>query len=348
MKIIHFLASVPLCVLLAACGQSGEPAADPATTPKSEPAVELVVYSERREPLIQPVFDRYREETGVTIRFLTDSAPVLIERLAAEGADTPADIFLSIDAGSLWQASERGVLTALESDEINRAIPANLRDPGDRWTALSLRARTIVHSTERVDPGSLESYESLADEAWRGRLCLRTSKKVYNQSLTATMIERLGAERAEQTLRGWVENLATAPFADDTALIMAIAAGQCDVGLVNTYYLGRAQAENPDLPVAVFWPNQGDGGVHVNVSGAGIVAQSDNKAEAKRFLEWLVSEPAQKLFAEVNFEFPARPGIEVHPLVAAWGEFKSDPVNVSVAGQRQAEAVQLMDRAGWR
>jgi iron(III) transport system substrate-binding protein len=348
MNIAQLATPLLMCVLLAACGQSQPPAGDTAAAPESAPATELVVYSERREPLIQPVFDRYREQTGVTVRYLTDSAPVLIERLAAEGADTPADIFLSVDAGSLWQASERGLLAELDSAEINRVIPANLRDPDDQWTALSLRARTIVYSTERVEPGSLESYESLADEKWRGRLCLRTSKKVYNQSLTATLIERLGAERTEQTLRGWVDNLAAEPFADDTALIMAIAAGQCDVGLVNTYYLGRAQAENPDLPVAVFWPNQSDAGVHVNISGAGIVAESDNQAEAKRFLEWLVSEPAQKLFAEVNFEFPARTGIEVHPLVAAWGEFVSDPVNVSVAGQRQAEAVQLMDRAGWR
>ncbi len=282
------------------------------------------------------------------MRWLTDSAPVLIERLVAEGADTPADLFLAVDAGSLWQAAERGVLARIESPALTAAIPAHLRDPDGRWSALSLRARTIVHSTERVAPSELSGYEELAGPQWRGRLCLRTSKKVYNQSLTAALIERLGAERAERALRGWVGNLAAEPFADDTGLIMAIAAGQCDVGIVNTYYLGRALAERGDLPVSVFWPDRDGAGVHVNISGAGIPLHSDRKAEALRFLEWLASDPVQQAFAEVNYEFPARPGIPVHPIVAAWGEFTADPVNVVVAGRRQAEAVRLMDRVGWR
>ncbi len=347
-----------LVFALAACGQSApEPAADGAADPRADaPAtagIELVVYSERREPLIQPIFEQYQRETGVTVRYLTDAAPALIERLAAEGAATPADLFMSVDAGNLWQAAERGVLAAVDSPTLAAAIPDHLRDPDRRWVALSLRARTIVYSTERVDPALLSSYEALAEPDWKGRLCLRTSKKVYNQSLTATLIERLGSERAQAVLAGWVANLATEPFADDTALIMAIAAGQCDVGIVNTYYLGRALAESTDsggatLAVAPFWPNQGDAGVHVNVSGAGVTAHSDQPAEALRFLEWLASEAVQKQFAEVNYEYPARPGVERHPLVAGWGEFKPDPVNVSVAGRRQAEAVQMMDRVGWR
>ena len=340
----RFAAAVLFAPLLVACGADRAPTeAAPAAAP-----VELVVYSERREPLIEPIFARYQAETGVRVSWLTDSAPVLIERLAAEGAQTPADLFLAVDAGNLWQAAERGLLARLDSPVLEAAIPAHLRDPDGRWVALSLRARTIVHSTERVDPDELSSYEALADPKWKGRLCLRTSKKVYNQSLVATLIERLGAGRAEQVVAGWVANLATEPFADDTALIMAIAAGQCDVGLVNTYYLGRALAEHRDLPVTVFWPNQDDAGVHVNISGAGIVAASDQIGPAQQLLEWLVSEQVQQAFAGLNYEFPARPGIAVDPIVAAWGEFRADPVNVAVAGRRQAEAVQLMDRAGWR
>lgn len=311
-------------------------------------AAELVVYTERKEPLVKPIFDRYERETGTRVRLLSDAAPVLIERIAAEGANTRADLFMAVDAGNLWQAAERGLLDATKSPALDAAIPAHLRDPQGRWFALSLRARTLVYSTARVKPAELSTYEALADAKWKGRLCLRSSKKVYNQSLVATMIERLGAERTEKVVRGWVANLATAPFADDTLLANAIAAGQCDVGLVNTYYLGRLQHDTPGFPVQVFWADQAGAGAHVNVSGAGVVAASRNKAEARKFLEWLASDAVQAEFAAVNFETPARPGVKLDPVVAAWGPFRADPVNVSVAGKRQAEAVRLMDRAGWR
>lgn len=332
---------------LAACSRGPEPQATPA--PATRP-VELVVYSERREPLIQPIFERYTAETGVKVSWLTDGAPALIERLAAEGAKTRADLFMAVDAGNLWQAAERGVLAPIASPTLEAAISANLRDADGRWFALSLRARTIVHSTTRVSADELSTYEDLADPKWKGRLCLRSSKKVYNQSLTATMIERLGAERTEQVLRGWVANLAAEPFADDTLLINAVAAGQCDVGIVNTYYFGRVQQDRPDVPVAVFWPNQGENqaGVHVNISGAGVTAHSKNAAAAQAFLEWLASDAVQEAFARTNFEFPAKPGIATDPSVSAWGAFRADPVDVAVAGRRQAEAVRLMDRAGWR
>ncbi|MBB5208821.1 extracellular solute-binding protein [Chiayiivirga flava] len=311
-------------------------------------ADELIVYSERQEPLIKPMFDTYTAETGVKIRYLTDSAPVLIERLAAEGEATRADLFMSVDAGNLWQAAERGLLAKTSSPVIDAAIPSNLRDPDGQWVSLSLRARTIVYSTERVKATDLSTYEQLAEPVWKGRLCLRSSKKVYNQSLTATMIARLGAEKTEDVLRGWVANLAAPPFADDTQLINAIAAGQCDVGLVNTYYLGRLIKNDADLPVTVFWPNQNDAGVHVNVSGAGITKHSKHKEQAQKLLEWLASDEAQDEFARLNFEFPAKPGIGVDPIVAAWSTFKADPVNVVEAGRRQADAVKLMDRAGWK
>lgn len=311
-------------------------------------AAELVVYTERKEPLVKPLFDRYERETGTRILLLSDAAPVLIERLAAEGANTRADVFMAVDAGNLWQAAERGVLAPTRSPALEAAIPSNLRDPQGRWFALSQRARTIVHSTERVQASQLSTYEALAGAEWKGRLCLRSSKKVYNQSLVATMIERLGAERTEQVVRGWVANLATEPFADDTLLATAIAAGQCDVGLINTYYLGRLQHDTPGFPVQVFWANQADAGVHVNISGAGVVAASRNKAEATRFLEWLATDDVQAEFARANFETPAKPGVALDPVVAAWGRFTGDPIDVSVAGQRQAEAVRLMDRAGWR
>jgi iron(III) transport system substrate-binding protein len=311
-------------------------------------ADELVVYSERKEPLLQPILERYTQETGVKVTALTDAAPVLIERLAAEGDATQADLFMAVDAGNLWLAAERGLLAPLQSPALEAAIPAHLRDPDGRWFALSQRARTIVHSTERVPAAELSTYEALADPKWKGRLCLRSSKKVYNQSLTATLIARSGAEQTETVVQGWVANLAAPPFADDTLLVQAIAAGQCDVGIVNTYYLARLQRDDPSLPVAVFWPNQADAGVHVNISGAGVIARSPQREAAQKLLEWMATDAVQAEFARLNLEFPAKAGIAVDPVVAAWGPYKADPVNVVEAGRRQAEAVRLMDRAGWK
>lgn len=309
---------------------------------------EIVVYSSRIESLIKPVFEQYTEETGVKIKYITDREAPLMARLKAEGANTPADLFITVDAGNLWQAEQMGILQPFESEVIKANIPSQYRSSSHSWTGLSLRARTIVYSTERVNPEELSTYEALADEQWKGRLCLRTSKKVYNQSLTATLIETHGAEKTEELVTAWVNNLATEPFSDDTALLQAINAGQCDVGIVNSYYFGRLQAAEPDLKVKIFWPNQADRGVHVNLSGAGVTRHAPNPEAAKKFLEWLTGADAQQFFAGVNREFPASPVAQVTDEVAAWGEFKADSIPVEVAGKRQAEAIRLMDRAGWR
>ncbi len=308
----------------------------------------LVVYSERREPLIQPIFERYTRETGIEVRWLTDVAPVLIERLVAEDGATPADVLLSVDAGNLWQAAERGVLLPIRSAALESAVPANLRDAQGRWFGISQRARTIVYSTERVDPGQLVGYADLADPKWRGKLCMRSSKKIYNQSLTAMMIARIGEAATERIVRGWVANFAAPPFADDTMLAQAIAAGRCDVGVINTYYLGRMLKDDPQLAVSVFWPDQDSSGAHVNISGAGVVRHSDQPQQAQALIEWLASEAVQHEFAALNLEFPVRADVAVDPIVAAWGPFRADPINVAEAGRLQADAVRLMDRAGWK
>ncbi len=311
-------------------------------------ADEIVVYSSRIDELIKPVFDKYTEKTGVNIKFITDKEAPLMARLKAEGGNTPADILITVDAGNLWQAEQMDILQPLNSDVIKENIPAQYRSSGDKWTGLSLRARTIAYSTERVTPDELSTYEALADKNWEGRLCLRTSKKVYNQSLTATLIEAHGAENTEKLVKAWVNNLATDVFSDDTALLEAINAGQCDVGIVNTYYYGRLHKQNPDLKVKLFWPNQDDRGVHVNLSGAGITKYAPHADEARKLLEWMTTDEAQSIFAGVNQEFPANPSVKPSEEVAAWGEFKADTIPVEVAGKRQAEAIRLMDRADWR
>jgi len=271
-------------------------------------------------------------------------------RLQAEGARTEADVFMTVDAGNLWQAAQLGLLRAVDSPVLEANIPAHLQDPENRWFGLSVRARTLIYNTDKVQPSELSTYEALADAPWNGRLCLRTSKKVYNQSLVATLIENHGAEGAEAIVAGWVANQAAQPFASDDEVIQAVGAGRCDVGIVNTYYFGRLKRDNPALPVAIFWPNQGEGqrGVHVNVSGAGITTHAKRPEAAQAFLEWLSAGDAQSKFASVNLEFPANPAVEVDPAVAEWGPFRQDLINVSRAGALQVQATQLMDRVGYR
>lgn len=333
-----------LVLALAACGDKNadnEP-------PKTPAAPTITVYSERVEHLIKPLFDEYTAKTGVSIRYITDGAGPLITRLESEGAATPADMLITVDAGNLWQAAEKGLLRPVTSSVLEANVPAHLQAGGNEWFGLSARARTIVYSTERVKPEELSTYEALGDKKWEGRLCLRTAKKVYNQSLVATMINTLGEETTESIVKSWVANLATEPYSNDTVALEAVIAGQCDLAVVNTYYFGRIQAEKPEVPLAIFWPNQQDRGVHVNISGAGITKHAKHPEEAQKLLEWLSTEEAQYKFAEANQEYPVNPRAKPSPLVQAWGEFKADLVNVEAAGHLQADAVKLMDRAGYR
>jgi iron(III) transport system substrate-binding protein len=308
----------------------------------------VVVYTARKEHLVKPLFDAYTKKTGVKIDYITDKAAPLLARLQAEGKNSPADMLITVDAGNLWQAAEKGVLAPVQSATLEKNIPAHLRDPEGRWFGLSIRARTIVYATDRVKAGELTTYEDLATPKWKGRLCLRTSKKVYNQSLVAMMIAQQGEAEAEKIVKGWVDNLATAPFSNDTKTMEAIAAGQCDVGIVNTYYYGRLMKKNPDTRLALFWPNQDDRGVHVNISGAGVTKHARQRDQAIKLIEWLSGEEAQKIFASLNMEYPANPAIPADATVSAWGEFKQDRLNVARAGELQASAVMLMDRAGYK
>lgn len=308
---------------------------------------ELVIYSSRKDHLVKPLFDLYSQETGTKISFITDKEAPLIARLQAEGENTPADLLITVDAGNLWQAKQKGVLQPYDGAEINDNIPQHLRDSENYWTGLSVRARTIVYDTRRVQPEQLSTYSALANPEWQGKLCLRTSKKVYNQSLVATMIERLGTEKTEAVVKGWIDNLAAPVFANDTQAMEAVIAGQCDLTVVNTYYFGRLQKADPKTPLKLFFANQESNGTHVNVSGAGITKHAKNKAEAQKFLTWLTTAPAQKIFAEVNLEYPAADGAIWAEQVESWGRFKQDQLNVNAAGRLQTEAVMLMDRAGY-
>ena len=318
------------------------------TTVGTAIGAEIVVYTARNEHLIRPLFEAYSDLRGTKIKYVTGKAPVLLQRLKAEGKNSPADILMTVDAGNLWHAAREGVLQPVDSPILNKNIPVHLKDPGNRWFGLSVRARTIVYSTKRVNPAQLKGYADLADPVWKGRLILRTAKKVYNQSLVAMLIREHGNKETARIVKGWVNNLAAAPFSSDTKVLQAIEAGQGDVGIVNTYYFGRLLRKNPDLPLALFWPDQHSSGVHVNVSGAGLTHHSKNRAEAVHLLEWLSTEPAQRMLADGNLEYPANPTVEPHASVSAWGTFKQNRINLQNAGAYQTDAIRLMDRAGYK
>ncbi len=346
---------------LMGCNNASTPAEDAdSQTPVAEGAVTdstaattdndqvVTIYSSRNEQLIKPLLDKYTEQTGVKIELVTDSTGPLMARLDAEGQNTPADMLLTVDAGNLWQAAQQGLLQPVASDILEANVPAKYRDPKGQWTGLSLRARTIFYDPSKVDAAELSTYADLADPKWKGKLCLRTSKKVYNQSLVASMIEHLGAEKTEQIIRGWVDNLATDVFSDDTSMLEAIAAGQCEVGVANSYYYGRILDEKPDFPVKIFWANQDTTGTHVNVSGAGVVANSDNPDGALKLMEWLSSDEAQGIYASSDKEFPVKEGVDKSDMLRSWGEFKQDDINVQKFGALQTQAIQMMDKAGYK
>lgn len=317
-----------------------------ASFPAPAAAEEIVVYSARHYGQ-EAAFEAFTRKTGIQIRMLNGSAGELYERLKAEGDRTPADVLLTVDAGNLWNAARAGLLARVDSPALAASIPASLRDPEGRWVGLTVRARTIVYNVKKVKPEELSTYEDLGQPRWKGRLCLRSSGYIYNQSLLATMIKRHGEARTEEIVRGWVANQPTI-IAGDTKIIEAIAAGQCDVGVVNHYYLARLLDKDPALPVGLVWANQATTGTHVNISGAGVTAHARHRAAAVTFLEYLASTDAQLMFADVSFEFPANPRAAVSRRVAAWGKFRADDVNVAAAGEYQAAATRLADRAGYR
>ena len=309
---------------------------------------EVTVYSSRKEHLIQPLFEQFTKQTGIEVNYLTGSGSDLIERLKLEGSNTPADMFMTVDAGDLWYAGTQDIFQSASTETIKSNIPSYLRDPNGLWTGLSVRARTIVYSSDRVNPSELSTYGDLASNNWNKRLCLRTSKKIYTKSLVASIIHNQGEQKASEVISGWVNNLAAVPNAKDSHVMDAIIAGQCDVGLVNTYYYGRLIEKTPDAPIKLFWANQETTGVHVNVSGAGITKHASNPSGAMQLLEWLSSAKAQSIYGSLNKEYPANQNIDSDEIVTSWGSFKQDKMNLSIAGELQADAVKLMQRLGYK
>ncbi|UHD15922.1 Fe(3+) ABC transporter substrate-binding protein [Thiocapsa bogorovii] len=315
---------------------------------------EVNLYSARKEELIKPLLDRFTEQTGIKVNMVTDKAETLLKRLESEGINSPADLLITVDAGNLYRAKEAGVTQPIDSQVLIEAIPEAYRDPEGHWFGLSLRARPILYVEGKVDPTSLTTYEALADPEWKGRICIRSSDNVYNQSLVAAMIAADGVESTETWATGLVANMARPPKGGDRDQIAAAAAGQCDIAIANTYYLaGMLTSGDPTQmsaaeAVRVFWPNQDGRGAHVNVSGIAMTGAAKNKDAAIKLAEFLVSADSQAWYAEVNGEYPVVPGAPVSALLESWGEFKADDIQLSKLGELGPDAVRLMDRAGWK
>lgn len=315
---------------------------------------ELNIYSSRQEQLIAPLLDQFSKKTGIVVNVVTGKDDALIERLRIEGRNSPADLLWTADAGRLHRAKSQGLLQPVDSALLESAIPQHLRDIDGEWFGLTTRARPIMYARGKVDPAELSTYEALADPQWKGRICVRSSDNIYNQSLVAAMIEHLGEPRTEAWARGLVANFAKPPAGGDREQISAAAAGVCDLAIANTYYLGgmlgspNAAERQAAEKVAVFWPNQESTGTHVNISGAGVTKAARNRDHAIQLLEFMMSDEAQQWYAEGNSEYPVKAGVEWSEVLKRWGEFKADELPMNILGENNADALRLMDRAGWK
>lgn len=310
------------------------------------------VYSARHYDTDLALYERFEDQTGIRVNLIEGGSDGLIERLVNEAEFSPADLLITVDAGRLWRAQEAGVFQPVDSSLLEKRVPAHLREPGGHWFGLSKRARVIIYNKATGQPAGVSRYEDLANPALRGKICMRSSGNIYNLSLLGALIEHNGADAAGEWASAVVANFHRPPQGNDTAQIRAVASGECGISIANTYYIGRLLgAEDAGLralaeSVGVLFPNQEDRGAHVNISGAGVAKHAPHRDNAVRFLEYLTSAAAQRLFAEGNHEYPVA-GPASGP-VAALGDFKEDAVNAVVLGTNQALAVMTYDRAGWR
>ncbi len=353
------IASLTILLLVSLFGcSSPEPASDGGETAAADSAERVVnVYSARHYDVDSKLFERFQAETGIEVQLIEGDSAALLERLRREGEAGPADLFVTVDAGRLHQAEQEGIFQPVESAVLSERVPASLRHPESLWFGLTKRARVLVVSKDRVEPGAIATYEELAEPQWKGRVLIRSSSNIYNQSLMGSILAAHGEEAAEEWCRGVVANMARAPQGGDRDQIRAVAAGEGDIAVVNTYYLAQmiAADDKPEdqaaaAQVTVVFPNQGeeDRGTHVNISGAGVVRGAPNRDHAVQLLEFLTGDEAQNVWAGGNKEYSVVAGLAPVPELAAFGEFREDSINASVFGAKNKEALMVMDRCGWR
>ena len=349
---IRAFGSLLALLLLAACGTENNDEQE--ANDEAGSAGVVNVYSSRHYDTDLALYEDFTAQTGIEINRIEAGADELIARIQSEGEFSPADLLITVDAGRLWRAEEAGILAPVESAVLSSRIPESLRHREGAWFGLSTRARVIVYNKAAGVPGGLTSYQDLADPAHAGKVCIRSSGNIYNISLLASIVSRYGSEAAEEWARGVVANFAREPQSNDTGQVRAVASGECEIGVANTYYIARlAASDNPEDKavvdsIGVIFPNQGSTGTHVNISGAGVIKTAPNRANAVRFLEYLTTDSAQQYFANGNHEYPAVAGLPGSDALQSLGSFEADSLNAGQLGVHQAEAVKVFDRAGWK
>lgn len=315
---------------------------------------EVTVYTHRHYPADQELFAQFEKETGIKVNVVNAKADELIQKMETEGEHSPADVLITVDAGRLVRAKDKGLLQSATSENLINTVPAHLRDADNNWYALTKRARVFVFANDRVKPEDLTTYKDLTSGKWKKKILIRSSSNIYNQSLMASIIAHEGEEEAAKWAEGIVANMARDPKGNDRDQVKAVVAGEGDVAIVNTYYIGKLlNSKNPEEVkagegVTVFFPNQEDRGAHINVSGAGVAKYAPNKENAIKFIEFLVSEPSQKVFAQANYEYPVNTKVEASDLLKSWGNFKEDTLSLQKLGENNKKAVLTFDTAGWK
>lgn len=346
-----------LSILLIVGGCSTTNKTTPETATKNDEVKNSGVvnlYTSRHYDTDQELYDTFTEKTGIKVNIIKGEEDELMERLAREGEATEGDLFITADAGRLHWAKEKDLLQSVESDTLALNIPENLRDKDNKWFGLTMRGRVIVYAKDRVNPSELSTYEDLTDSKWKGKVLVRSSESVYNQSLLASFIELNGEEKAKEWAQGIVENFPRDPQGGDRDQAKAIAAGEGDVAIMNTYYLGKMlnSTDAEEVKVAeqlgVFFPNQETTGTHINVSGIGLTKHAKNKENAIKLMEFLSSAEAQGQYAEANFEYPVNPEVNPSELLKSWGDFKAQDINLTVLGENNSAAVKIFNEVGWK
>lgn len=359
-SILAFFSGCSL-LILAACSNptatqqqtNTETPNDRSTTVADAKAGEINIYSARHYDTDKVMYDKFTENTGIKVNIIEGKDDQLIERIKSEGTNSPADVLITVDVARLTRAQQAAIFQSIDSEVLESAIPQNLQEPQNFWFGFSKRARVIVYNTAKVKESGLSTYEALAEPKWKGRICMRSSSNVYNQSLVASEIAANGVEKTEKWLKALVNNFARPPQGNDINQIEDVASGQCDVALVNQYYFARLKEskdpKNQEIvsKVALFFPKEGSG-THINISGAGVVVNAPHKENAIKFLEFLASSEGQELFADANNEYPAVSGVKLNPVVESFGNFSESKLNIASFGDKNAEAVKLMDKEGWK
>ena len=314
------------------------------------------MYSQRHYDVDQLQYDNFEKTTGIKVNVIKANADELIQRMKNEGENSPADLFITVDVGKLWQASDMDLLQKYNDEGLTEGITQSLTDPNGFWVPVTYRSRILVYSNERVQESDLSTYEDLANEKWKGRLLVRSSSNSYNQALLSSLVANLGEEATQNWTEAVVSNFARDPKGNDRDQVKAIAAGQGDVAIVNSYYIGlllsseNEEEVNAGKSISVFFPNQGDGqrGSHVNVSGVALAKNAPNKSNALKLIEYLTSDEAQEIYVNNTYEYSVKPNIEPNDIVKAWGTFKKDPLDLNMLGVKRNDAIRIFDAGGWK